>query len=269
MGTYVPFVATRTRWSAAVIVEILDRLERGESRRAVAAATGVPVATVRNWQRGRVPVPARRLAQGSPSCARCGHEQHDYSALPSEAYAYLLGIYLGDGCLYEHNRGTWVLRVTLDAAYPGIVISVCDAIDDVRGRRPSAAEHAHERCVTITSYWKSWACLFPQHGAGRKHHRRIALTPWQHGIVRVSPEGFLRGLIHSDGWRGNNRVRVKGRWYAYPRYQFSNRSDDIRTLFTDTCDDLGVRWRPWGRYHVSVARRESVARLDSFIGPKC
>jgi len=61
---------------------------------------------------------------------------------------------------------------------------------------------------------------------------------------------------------------VKGKDYAYPRYQFSNRSDDIRKLFTDTCDRLGVQWRQWTRYHVSVAQRESVAFLDSFIGPK-
>jgi hypothetical protein len=63
-------------------------------------------------------------------------------------------------------------------------------------------------------------------------------------------------------------VHVKGKDYAYPRYQFSNRSDDIRRLFTDTCDKLGVEWRPWTRFHVSVAKRSSVALLDSFIGPK-
>lgn len=85
--------------------------------------------------------------------------------------------------------------------------------------------------------------------------------------MRADPECLLRGLIHSDGWRGLNRVKVKGRWYAYPRYQFSNRSDDIRT-FTDTCDLLGVLWRPWGRYHVSVARRVTVAHPASFTGPK-
>jgi hypothetical protein len=262
-------MATRTRWPAELIVEILDRLDRGEPRGAVAAATGIPVDTIRNWQRGRVPVRAKRMAQGLPTCARCGRERHDHAVLPADAYAYLLGIYLGDGCLYEHTRGTWVLRVTLDTAYPWIVISVCDAIEEVRGRRPHVAEHAHEHCVTITSYWKAWACVFPQHGPGRKHLRPIELAAWQQRIVDASPEAFLRGLIHSDGWRGLNRVRVKGRWYAYPRYQFSNRSDDIRTLFTDTCDHLGVRWRPWGRWHISVARRESVARLDTFIGPKC
>jgi hypothetical protein len=51
-------------------------------------------------------------------------------------------------------------------------------------------------------------------------------------------------------------------------YQFSNRSDDIRRLFTDACDRIGVAWRPWGRFHVSIARCEAVATLDTFIGPK-
>jgi hypothetical protein len=185
------------------------------------------------------------------------------------AHAYLLGIYLGDGCLYEHSRGTFGLKVTLDEAYPWIVISVADAIAHVRGRQPSVSRPRRDRCKVVTSYSRSWPCLLPQHGPGRKHTRHIELTPWQRAIVRIAPKPFLRGLIHSDGGRGLNRVKVKGRWYAYPRYQFSNRSDDIRTLFTDTCDFLGVRWRPWGRYHVSVARRDSVAYLDSFIGPKC
>jgi hypothetical protein len=98
--------------------------------------------------------------------------------------------------------------------------------------------------------------------------RAITLAHWQSEIVSAWPGLFLRGLIHTDGWRGTNRVHVKGRDYEYPRYQFSNRSDDIRRLFTDACDKLGVRWRPWTRYHISVAQRESVAILDSFIGPK-
>ena len=87
-------------------------------------------------------------------------------------------------------------------------------------------------------------------------------------MLDEAPKAFLCGLIHTDGWRGLNRVHVKGHDYAYPRYQFSSRSDDIRKLFTDTCDKLGVEWRRWTRYHISVARRDSVALLDSFIGPK-
>jgi hypothetical protein len=87
-------------------------------------------------------------------------------------------------------------------------------------------------------------------------------------VVDAEPGPFLPGLIHSDGWRGVNRVHVKGEDYEYPRYQFSNRSDDIRRLFTDACDWLGVPMAPWTRYHISVARRDSVALLDFFVGAK-
>jgi hypothetical protein len=125
-----------------------------------------------------------------------------------------------------------------------------------------------KQCVNLFSSWKSWPCLFPQHGPGRKHSRPIVLEPWQQAIVDAEPEAFLRGLIHTDGWRGLNRVTVKGKDYAYPRYQFSNRSDDIRKLFTDTCDELGIEWRRWGRWHISVAKRDAVARMDEFVGLK-
>jgi hypothetical protein len=56
--------------------------------------------------------------------------------------------------------------------------------------------------------------------------------------------------------------------YEYPRYHFSNRSDDIRQLFVYACELVGVAWRPWGKYHISVARRDAVELLDQFVGPK-
>ena len=50
---------------------------------------------------------------------------------------------------------------------------------------------------------------------------------------------------------------------------FSNNSDDIRRLFTDACERLNVRWTQTRRYVVAVSRRDDVALLDTFIGPKC
>jgi hypothetical protein len=50
--------------------------------------------------------------------------------------------------------------------------------------------------------------------------------------------------------------------------QLSNRSDDIKRIFCDACDLLGIEWRVMNRWDISVARRVSVARLDEFIGPK-
>jgi hypothetical protein len=193
--------------------------------------------------------------------------------LPVEEYAYLLGMYLGDGCLYCSSRGTSVLRISLDEAYPGIVASTREAILAVRGGRlPHAAREKTCACIVITSYWRAWPCVLPQHGPGRKHHRHIELADWQRRIVEAAPEAFLRALIHTDGRRGLNRVRVKGRDYAHPRYQFSNRSADIRGLVHGSLRSARRRMaavgplphlcRPGGggRDAAQVHRSEGVAR---------
>ncbi len=156
----------------------------------------------------------------------------------------------------------------LDAAYPGIIAEAAHAVSALRGRVTTAHPHPHERCMVIASSWRSWICLLPQHGPGKKHRRAIELRPWQQDLVERAPGALLRGLIQTDGWRGVNRVFSKGKRYEYPRYQFSNRSDDIRRIFTDACDALGIEWRQWTQFHISVARKDSVALLDSFVGPK-
>ena len=112
-----------------------------------------------------------------------------------------------------------------------------------------------------------WPCLVP-HGPGLKHQRDIVLRRWQQDVVDDHPEAFVRGRLHSDGCRATNRVHVNGRWYAYPRYQLSNESQDIKDLFCASLDRLGIPWRVMNRKTISVARREGVARLDEFVGPK-
>ena len=247
---------------------VLALRRAGATDRQVSQLTGVPINTIRIWRSRSLPMRARRMIEGAKYCRRCGDEPHDHSRLPSGPYAYLLGIYLGDGCVSGNGR-SWRLSIAQDAAYPGIIASCWAAIEAIAGRPPRLQpDYKGSRCVHVVSGWKQWPCLFPQHGPGRKHSRKIELVDWQREIVAQCPGELLRGLIHSDGWRGINRVFVKGRWYEYPRYQFSNRSDDIRRIFTDTCDLMGVQWRPWGRWHISVARHESVARLDQFVGPK-
>jgi hypothetical protein len=254
----------RRRYSRETIVSVLDLVAAGVAHADVAARCDVPVNTLRKWLYRGVP----KIVAVENACGGCGAEEHDFTALPADDYAYVLGVYLGDGCIGRHVRTT-SLRVTLDTAYPGIIETVVQQIGVIRGREPCVGRGPRgEQCVVIVSYWKQWPCLLPQHGPGRKHHRPIVLADWQQALVDEAPQAFLRGLIHTDGWRGLNKVTVKGRDYQYPRYQFSNRSDDIRTLFTDTCDKLGIAWRPWGRWHISVARKDAVAAMDAFIGPK-
>lgn len=131
-------------------------------------------------------------------------------------------------------------------------------------------------CVHVTSYSNHWPCLFPQHGPGRKHERRIALEGWQQEIVDEHPWGLIRGLIHSDGCRVTNwTVRTVGgerRRYEYPRYLFTNKSEDILGICGAVLSRVGVGWKVTRRggapYNVSVARRAAVALMDEHVGPK-
>ena len=191
------------------------------------------------------------------------------SSFPGE-YLYLLGMYLGDGHIVAWRKGIYRLVVAMDGRYPGIVAECAEAIGTVvPGAPPYLQRQKNSRCVWIVKFSKQWPCLFPQHGPGRKHERPIVLSDWQQAVVERHPEPFLRGLIHSDGCRFTNPVRHGEKLYTYPRYNFSNASADIRKLFCDTCDLLGIEWRVMNARNISVARRASVARLDEFVGPKC
>jgi hypothetical protein len=200
------------------------------------------------------------------TCPRChGRSLHE------SAYAYLLGLYLGDGHIVRGRREVYVLAIACSDDWPGLMaaarqaLSIVMPLSSVSGVRQSG-------CTMVKSYSKHWPCLFPQHGPGRKHLRKIELQQWQDVIIRKYPGEFARGLFHSDGWRGVNRVRRRladgDRRYEYPRYQFGNESGDILRLCGETLDRLGVAWRFSRPNAISVARREAVARLDDFVGPK-
>jgi hypothetical protein len=201
---------------------------------------------------------------------RCSPNGAVWHALQEHSYAYLLAMYLGDGCLLNHPRDVKRLSVALDLRYP-VIIDECEAamsivMPDNRVRRQPMQLGAQG--LYVNSLSKHWPCLFPQHGPGPKHMRSIELEEWQRKIVERHPGRFVRGLVHSDGSRSTNTIRTPKKTYRYPRYEFSNRSDQIRGLFVWGCSLLGVEAKPMGRWSVSVARRELVAILDRHVGPK-
>jgi hypothetical protein len=124
--------------------------------------------------------------------------------------------------------------------------------------------------IRIEAPWKHWPCLFPQHGPGLKHLRKIELADWQREIVAKYPEQLLRGLFHSDGSRFVNWASKPGveKRYYYVRYMFSNESEDIIGILTAALDLLGIPWRRPRRNVIAVSRKEGVAALDTFVGPK-
>lgn len=211
---------------------------------------------------------------GHPSiCPRCNPDE---LPLNRRAYSYLLGLYLGDGYINAgpavREKGVYILSISCANAWPGLMDECEAAIRDVMphnrvGRRRRPGMH------DVKAYSKHWPCLFPQHGPGMKHTRPIIFEPWQQEVVDEFTEEFVRGLIHSDGCRVYNvatHTAKSGKHtrYYYSRYHFTNESTHIRDLFTDSLDRLGIDFRYNNRNCISIARRESVKRLDAFVGPK-
>jgi hypothetical protein len=242
--------------AADVVDTALVLADRGMNATEIGRQLGVPRATVRDWLKRAVPhVPA---GGGSAGC----RTDHRFAELPPE-YVYLLGLYLGDGSISPGPRQVCRLRLSLDARYPGIIGDCAAAIARVAPAN-RVGQISHGTWVVVYCYSKEWPCLFPQHGPGKKHERPIRLTAWQTELVHRWPDRLIRGLIHSDGCRFQNT----GTNWSWPRYSFTNHSDDIRSILCSTCDVMGIRWTAAGPYTVYISRKADVAALDAFIGPK-
>jgi hypothetical protein len=241
----------------------LDLLDIGLTRRDVCRILDVGYNSTYRWERRLEP----RHRSDAIRCFRCDEQPPP----DSEAYLYLLGQYLGDGHI-RRNGTTNSLGVCCCTHYPEIVAEVEWALRTVLGASVCYRSRGDAACVTVESTSRHWLCLFPQHGPGMKHTRTISLTDWQRRMVETDPRPLVRGLIHSDGCRVTNwterRVGGTTKRYTYPRYFFSNTSDDIRDIFTDALDLLGIAWKQNRWNSISVARREAVAALDEFVGPK-
>ena len=252
------------RRSDSEFASVMTLMEMGRGDHAIARLTGVPRSTVAAWRRGQGISRRQREATARPG----------WRPQKPAAYSYLLGAYLGDGHITVFSPRSASLVITLDSSYPAIIAEVHRAVAAVL---PGVGVHEYFRMegsvIAVQANHPALPFAFPQHGPGKKHNREIRLTEWQRELTHAYPKELVRGLIHSDGCRTVNRFKTKlpsGRVaeYEYPRYFFSNLSADIRAIFCEHCELLGIRATQSNPRNISVSHRRSVALLDGFIGPK-
>lgn len=239
------------------VARAMELVAAGHSFSEISRRTGVSRWAIRDWSL-KGPPGQRRVARGN-ACAVCSNS---LDCLPVGPYAYLLGLYLGDGSIAADSKGVYRLRIVCCNAYPDLMAECMLTFSEILPNRVGLVRCIG--CTEVSAYSEHWPCLFPQHGVGAKHKRSIVLADWQREIVDRVPAPLLRGLIHSDGCRVLNWVNGT----PYPRYHFSNASSDIRALFGRACDQMGISWRQNNARNLSVAKRESVRKLDLFVGPK-
>lgn len=237
--------------------------EQGLSFRAIGRELDVHKDTVRYWLRAAKP----RIDHSR--CPGCGEPLPSPVRVTGPSYAFLLFAYLGDGAIVrvQPEKRSLRLTITLDDAYPDLQRAVLGVVEFTFPGANARLVNRATGCQDVLVHHTHLACVFPQHGPGRKHHRRIALEPWQWEHVRAHPWEALRGAIYTDGCVCENRMTIRGRRYSYTTYDFSNRSDDILGIVRDVAEHVDLRPKRNG-HGIRWARRPDVAQLQEHVGTK-
>ena len=154
-------------------VEQVLALHQGRHTSAqISRSTGIPRSTIGEWISPAFR-PRQRELRG---CFRCTH-----NAVGSD-YVYLLGLYLGDGCISCTRNEVWRLRIFQDARYVGLIAECRLAMSVISPTRVSLMNQMG--CVEITSFWKHWTHVFPQHGPAAPSG--FGASFWTAGSSRLS-----------------------------------------------------------------------------------
>jgi hypothetical protein len=248
--------------------KVLELYNLGMNNSKISRETGIPRSTVIDIVNHKY-----TKVSGKPPIK---FNANDLSEEQKEAYSYILGQYLGDGCIDLCKKGVWRIRISSDYKYPNIIKEIKDKFIILLPKNKPLSNIVmygdKPSCDQVTVYSKQLIDMFPQHGNGKKHNRRIFLTDWQKSIVDRYTKSFLRGLIHSDG------SRFFAKQDQRYRYQFTNCSEDIISIYKEYMDKLNIHNFTCKKsikglmtrhaYNVFTSKASSVDFLDSFIGPK-
>ena len=134
-------------------VRALELHRAGLNNCEISRATGIPRSTIRE----RITPRYVRRTGPDQGCFRClGYEP------AGRTYAYLLGLYLGDGCLTASRKQVWHLRIFRDQRYVGLIRECEQAVGAMTPRRVSTKQRIG--CVEIGAWWKHWIHLFRSTG---------------------------------------------------------------------------------------------------------
>src|SRR5437016_564006 len=137
--------------SHAEFDNVVRLLQGGLNHCEISRRSGIPRGTVRDWAH-RESAPGAWRSNGSTGCPHC--EPDTAPSVPASDYVYLLGLYLGDGCISRDAKGVFKLRVALDNRYPGIIRECIEAMASVSERRVGLVRNVG--CTEVHASWKHW-----------------------------------------------------------------------------------------------------------------
>lgn len=185
------------------------------------------------------------------------------------SFSHLLGLVAAGGS-FDVAGQRLVLR--FGAAAPFVVSGAVASLVLTAPGRPVRWARTRDGADVLSCAWDGWAQLLPCALLGAvRPCPGCALGPAHRALVEREPHAFVRGLLELGGARVVNRTVREATdgsplAYAYPRYLFTSGDEVARASLCSGCERIGVRWTQSRPRTISVAERESVALLDSFVG---
>lgn len=233
--------------------------ENGENWLTISKKLNIPRGTIKYWFDGGEIKFNKQLKKEFN--LKTFLEEIENDERKKRAYSYILGLYLGDGHITKTaKKDIYRLRIFLHDRYKNLNEYALRNLQEILVENKCTIFSSKDCALDIISvYKKNIKEIFPQHGEGLKHKRKIKLEKWQKEII--DPLCFIQGLFHSDG----SYVQGKNVFY-----QFTNMSTDIKKMYLYYCKKIGVQTSStdFNKKNIYIYKKNFVKYLEEKIGTK-
>lgn len=245
-------------------IKVKELKDKGLSKSQISREMNIPRGTISEWiLYGFCPRAFSENGLKTNRYEEINIENYFITEELQKAYSHILAVYLSDGYIDKmpHKKDVYRIRFFNDRKYP---INTEEWRSNLNALLPknkcTTRQQEKANCDFVVCYSKYLPILFPQHGPGMKHTRKLELTDWQKKIIQKYPEQFIRGCFQSDGciYQHNSGK------YSYKKYNYVNKSSDIMDFFLFACECVGIKKEKYlsPKRQVFVAQNFSKEDID-------
>ena len=172
-----------------------------------------------------------------------------------EELAFLIGMVLGDGNIYEHER-TEALRITLGTDKPELWKYTVNIVEKVFKKEPYVYKSQTSECMVISLYQKEISKRL-EIPTGKKTDIKLELPNWIKSNTNYL-KACLRGLYEAEG-----SFNIHKPTYTY-KLIFSNKNDSLLNEVFVALKVLGFHPHQ-SKYKIQVSKKEEVFKLKKTL----
>jgi len=246
------------KYDIEIIKKVVSDFKNGKNKSQLSKEYNIPRATLKYWIQNEFTMKENRTSDKSIEVII------DDIKSKKSVYNFILGLYLGDGNI-SRNKMSYKLRIVQDSKYKNSIKEICKELKYFFGKNTTIQNS--QGCKIITIHDKNLPLYFPQHGVGKKHNRKIELVDYQ--TENIDYESLLKGLWISDG---SFYKAILSEKYSYERYNFTNKSVDIISLFEECLRKIDVRYTKDVRkdlvWRIQIQKKSEVDKMKKVVGIK-